>query len=105
MTSGTTYIVVVLVNLRPGFGSSFAMLIAHSRSLFPTHLMGRGVTLMNLFGIGGAGIMQSLSGRVHGSAIVGATDAAQPYQTLFAFFGVALLIGTFIYMFSQDRTD
>ncbi len=87
------------------FGSSFAMLIAHSRSLFPTHLMGRGVTLMNLFGIGGAGIMQSLSGRVHSAALVGATDDAQAYQTLFGFFGVALLIGTFIYMFSQDRTD
>lgn len=87
------------------FGSSFAMLIAHSRSLFPAHLMGRGVTLMNLFGIGGAGIMQSLSGRVHNAAMVGATDAAQAYQTLFGFFGVALLVGTIIYLFSQDRTD
>lgn len=87
------------------FGSSFAMLIAHARSFFPPHLMGRGVTLLNLFGIGGAGIMQSLSGRVHGAALVGATDAAQPYQTLFGFFGVALLAGSFIYLFSQDRTD
>lgn len=87
------------------FGSSFAMLIAHARSFFPAHLTGRGVTLLNLFGIGGAGVMQSISGQVHGAALVGATDAAQAYQTLFAFFGVVLLIGTFIYMFSQDRTD
>lgn len=87
------------------FGSSFAMLIAHARSFFPAHLTGRGVTLLNLFGIGGVGILQSLSGRVHGAALVGATDPAQPYQALFAFFGVAILIGVFVYMFSQDRTD
>lgn len=87
------------------FGSSFAMLIAHARSFFPAHLTGRGVTLLNLFGIGGAGIMQSLSGRVHGAALVGATEAAQPYQALFAFFGVAILIGVSVYVFSQDRTD
>ncbi len=87
------------------FGSSFAVLIAHARSFFPPHLTGRGVTLLNLFGIGGAGIMQSFSGRVHGAALVGATDAAQAYQALFLFFGVAILIGVSIYLFSQDRTD
>ena len=87
------------------FCSSFAVLIAHARSFFPAHLTGRGVTLLNLFGVGGAGIMQSLSGRVHGAVSVGAENPAQPYQTLFAFFGVTLLIGVFIYMFSQDRTD
>ena len=87
------------------FGSSFAVLIAHARSFFPPHLTGRGVTLLNLFGIGGAGIMQSFSGRVHGAALAGATDAAQPYQSLFMFFGVAILIGVSIYLFSQDRTD
>ncbi|WP_456390075.1 MFS transporter [Profundibacter sp.] len=87
------------------FGSSFAVLIAHARSFFPPHLTGRGVTLLNLFGIGGAGIMQSLSGRVHGAALSGATDPAQPYQALFVFFGTATLIGVFFYMFSQDRTD
>lgn len=87
------------------FGSSFAVLIAHARSFFPPHLTGRGVTLLNLFGIGGAGIMQSLSGRVHGAALAGATDPAQPYQSLFGFFGAAILIGVFFYMFSQDRTD
>jgi hypothetical protein len=49
--------------------------------------------------------MQSLSGRVHGAALEGATDPAQAYQTLFLFFGVALLIGVTAYLFSEDRTD
>ncbi len=87
------------------FASSFAVIIAHARAFIPPHLTGRGVTLLNLFGIGGAGLMQSLSGRVHGAALVGATDPAQPYQALFLFFGGAVLVGVLIYGFSQDRTD
>ena len=87
------------------FAASFAVIIAHARAFIPPHLTGRGVTLLNLFGIGGAGILQSLSGRVHGAALVGATDPAQPYQALFLFFGGAVLVGVLIYGFSQDRTD
>ncbi|WP_457646905.1 MFS transporter [Profundibacter sp.] len=87
------------------FASSFAVIIAHARAFIPPHLTGRGVTLLNLFGIGGAGILQSLSGRVHGAALVGATDPAQPYQALFLFFGGAVLVGVLVYGFSQDRTD
>lgn len=103
--SHSIWMSVALMAMIGLFGSSFAVLIAHARSFFPPHLTGRGVTLLNLFGIGGAGIMQSFSGRVHGANLAGATDAAQPYQSLFMFFGVAILIGVFIYMFSQDRTD
>ncbi|WP_428544200.1 MFS transporter [Profundibacter sp.] len=79
------------------FAASFAVIIAHARAFIPPHLTGRGVTLLNLFGIGGAGILQSLSGRVHGAALVGATDPAQPYQALFLFFGGAVLVGVLIY--------
>ena len=87
------------------FAASFAVLVAHARSFIPAHLTGRGVTLLNLFGIGGAGIMQALSGRVHGAALVGATNTAQPYQALFLFFGISLLIGMLVYLFSQDRME
>ena len=37
------------------FGASFPMVIAHGRAFLPPALVGRGVTLMNLFGIGAAG--------------------------------------------------
>lgn len=83
------------------FGSSFAVLMSHARSFFPPHLMGRGVTLLNLFGIGGAGILQSLSGRVY----QGAGGGIQAYQSLFLFFMVLIVVGVVIYLFSQDRTD
>ncbi|MFT4959959.1 MAG: nitrate/nitrite transporter NarK, partial [Paracoccaceae bacterium] len=83
--------------------ASFPVMIAHGRSFFPPHLVGRGVTLMNLFGIGGVGLMQLVSGRIHeqmADAPVGAS-----YQAIFGFFAIALFIGLIIYLFSRDRLD
>lgn len=87
------------------FGASFPMIMAHGRSFFPPHLMGRGVTLLNLFGIGGVGVMQLVSGKVHATASASAVTPEGPYVVLFAFFGISLLIGCVIYAFSRDRTD
>ena len=39
------------------FGVSFPLMMAHGRAFVPAHLAGRGVTLMNLFGIGGVGLV------------------------------------------------
>lgn len=85
------------------FGASFPMIMAHGRSFFPAHLTGRGVTLLNLFSIGGVGMLQMISGRVHAHAPDAPPEAA--YQALFLFFGVLLLLGCLIYAFSKDRTD
>lgn len=87
------------------FGASFPVIIAHGRSFFPPHLTGRGVTLMNLFGIGGVGIMQLVSGRIHSASDVSGADPAQTYSMLFLFFGLSSLVGAAIYLFSRDRTD
>lgn len=83
------------------FGASFPVIIAHARSFVPAHLAGRGVTLMNLFGIGGVGIMQFVSGRLHGTVQAQSGDSAA-YTALFALFGLSLLVGTFIYLFTRD---
>lgn len=84
------------------FGASFPVIMAHGRSFFPPHLMGRGVTLLNLFSIGGVGLLQMASGRVHSAA--GGQGAAS-YGAVFLFFGVLLLVGCLIYAFARDRTD
>lgn len=82
-------------------GATFVVIIAHAKTFFPEHLMGRGVTLLNLFGIGGVGIFQSLSGRVYDAAAAGLSPVAA-YQVLFGFFGAALLVGCIVYAFSRD---
>lgn len=83
------------------FGASFPLLMAHGRSFVPPHLLGRGVTLLNLFVIGGAGVMQLASGAVHRAGSGGVAS----YQLLLLFFAVPLVAGLVIYLFSTDRTD
>ena len=85
-------------------GSTFPIVIAHARAFFPPHLVGRGVTLVNLFGIAAVGIAQEVTGRLH-AAREGAADAATPFAAVFAFFAVAVGIGLILYLFAQDRTD
>lgn len=94
---------IVLLALLGLFGASFPVMVAHARGFFPPHLMGRGVTLMNLFGIGGAAIMQFASGRIHAGIESNVPEVG--YSAIFAFFGLSLLLGVLIYIFSRDSTE
>jgi nitrate/nitrite transporter NarK len=94
----------VLVAALGLFGASFPALVAHGRSFFPPHLVGRGVTLMNLFGIGGVGVMQFASAPFF-TALSGTMALPAAYGALFGVFGLAVLIGCAIYLFSEDRLD
>lgn len=96
----TTLLLLMAVGF---FGASFPMVIAHGRALFPPHLVGRGVTLLNLFGLGAVGLAQVATGRIH--AATDATDPAAPYAAIFAVFAVALAAGLLAYLFARDRTD
>ena len=92
------------------FGASFAVVMAHGRAFLPAHLTGRGVALINLCGIGSAGIMQVLTGRLHGAmqpteAALNSAPPATPYFALFAFYSVFVAVGLMIYLLSKDRTD
>ncbi len=87
------------------FGASFPMMMAHGRAFYPPHLVGRGVTLMNLFGIGGVGLMQMATGRLYAAQAETAQAAPEPYQALFVFYGVLVALGLVIYLFARDRTD
>lgn len=85
-------------------GASFAVLIAHARSFIPAHLTGRGVTLMNLFGVGGVGVMQLITGRVF-AASTGPAPPADAYAVTFLIYGAALFIGCAFYLFARDSVD
>ena len=87
------------------FGASFPILVAHGRSFFPDHLLGRGVTLINLFGIGGVGIMQNVTAQVFDAKITQTQAPIVSYNAVILVFCVTLLLGLLIYIFSQDRTD
>lgn len=85
------------------FGASYPVIVAHGRSFIPPHLMGRGVALLNLFSVGGVGILQMTSGRVYHAVTAAGNAVAAPYQALFLLFGLALLAGCLLYAFSRDH--
>jgi MFS family permease len=85
------------------FGASFPVLMAHGRSFYPAHLVGRGVTLMNLFGIGGVGLMQVVTGKVFAVAEATGQGAGYPYHVLFVVFAATVAVGLVVYLFSEDR--
>lgn len=86
------------------FGATYPVIMAHGRSFLPPHLIGRGVTMLNLFSIGGVGVAQFLSGRVYRAALP-AENASGPYVAVFVLFTVALGVGFLIYLFSRDNSD
>lgn len=95
----------ILLGVVGFFGASFPMIIAHARGFFPDHLMGRGVTLVNLFSIGSVGLSQFAT-RPLFEAFSASTDSpAEAYSLLFWCFAGLLSFGLFIYLFSKDRTD
>lgn len=94
---------VALLSAVGVMGLSFPVLMAHGRSLFPPHLLGRGVTLLNMFSIGGVGVMQVVSRRLYAGAAGGPPEAA--FGAIFLLFGLALLAGCAIYALSRDRMD
>ncbi len=97
------WVSVVMLSLIGFLGASFPVIMAHGRAFIPPHLTGRGVTLLNLFGIGGVGLAQFATGQIH-AAYAGASSTA-PYTAIFGFFAVTLAIGCVIYLFSRDSVD
>src|SRR5690606_32339686 len=85
--------VVALIGLA---GSSYPMVIGHGRAFIPAHMTGRGVALLNLFGIGSAGIAQMVTGRLHGAVTTPPPEA--PYQALFLFYAATITLGCLIYL-------
>jgi predicted MFS family arabinose efflux permease len=92
------------------FGATFPIVIAHGRAFLPPQLTGRGVALINLCGIGSAGILQVMTGRIHAAltppeGLMNSAPPATPYLGLFLFYTVFVAIGLALYLLSKDRTD
>lgn len=84
------------------FGSAFVAQAAHGRKFYPPHLVGRGVTLLNAISIGGAGILQFVTGGIVSTASnPGAPGLA--WTALFGFYAVALAATTALYAFSLAK--
>jgi MFS family permease len=92
---------IVLMGLIGGFGMTYGVLMAHGRSFVPDHLLGRGITLLNVLFIGGAGVLQPLTGRL--MSTMQEAPPASAYATLHLIFAGLLVIGLAIYLLAKDN--
>ena len=83
-----------------GFGATFAILLAHSRAFLPAHVLGQGVTMMNLLFFGGASLGQWLSGRYVKASVLAAVPPDLIYGRLFTAFALLLAVALVVYLFS-----
>lgn len=85
------------------FGVSYPAMMAHGQMFLPRHLTGRGMTLLNLLGIGGVGLMQFVTSAMARAVPVQESITPEFYGSLFLLFGLSLLVGCAIYGFSTER--
>lgn len=84
------------------FGSSFVAQAAHGRRFYPPHLVGRGVTLLNAVSIGGAGILQFVTGPLVTATANPAAPGLQ-WSWLFGVYAAGLGLACVLYSFSEER--
>jgi hypothetical protein len=100
LANPSTSAAILTLSILGASGMTYGVLMAHGRSFVPDHLLGRGLTLMNILFIGGAGIVQPISGAVMNQ--MKDLPVADGYATLHFSFGVSLVVALAIYIFSKD---
>jgi len=97
------YLLLLLLSLLGLAGSYPILIVSHVRMLAPKRLVGRALTLSNLFSFGGVGLLQLLSGWVIGFFTV--TNGARPpsaYSALFWCVAGLAAVAVLIYVWIQD---
>lgn len=103
LAEGSVVWAIVLMCVIGLMGATYAAIMAHGRSFLPPHLVGRGVTLLNLCAIGGVGVAQFITGRIYATYAADPVPA-MPFTMIFWFFAAALAIGLVVYLFATDTT-
>ena len=87
----------VLLALFASFNGYAIVILAHGRTIFPDHLVGRGMTTLTISTMGGVAVIQWVSGRIVG-AFVGEDGLVEPegYRVMFAFIA-AILAAALVY--------
>jgi len=100
LSPGPTAAIAIMAALG-GFGTTYGVLMAHGRSFIPDALLGRGITMLNILFIGGAGVLQPLSGAM--MKRLADAPPAGAFATLHLAFALALIAALMVYLFSRER--
>jgi predicted MFS family arabinose efflux permease len=94
---------LILIACAGVFGMSYAVLLAHGRLFMPTHLIGRGITFLNFLSIGGAGLLQVITGRQMEAAKAAGLSVEASYSQLHLTLGLVGVVASLLYVFAQNR--
>jgi len=96
------YFLLPLLSLLGLVGSYPVLIISHVRMLAPINLVGRALTLSNLFSFGGVGLLQILSGWIVGFfPLIEGVPSPHAYSTLF--WGLAGLSTVAVLFYSRTQ--
>ncbi len=98
--AGAATLLLVLIGF---FGFSYSLMLSHGRQFFPDHLLGRGVTVLNFLAIGGAGLMQALTGAAIDAALAAGTPPAQAFASMHLALGLVLLVALALFLRAPAR--
>lgn len=98
----------VVVGLFWGLGLAsgfFSVALAHGRALFPDHLVGRGITTLNVANMGGVFVLQSVTGWIIDLFERDAAGMIPEIAFRWVFFTIAfgVLAALVVYSWSEDR--
>jgi MFS family permease len=74
------------------FGLTYSLMLSHGRPFFPEHLLGRGVTFLNFLAIGGAGLLQAVTGWVMDRMLDRGVAQAEAFATVHLLLGLGLAL-------------
>ena len=94
--------VAMLLGLSGLLGSYSVLLLSHIRTLFPDHMVGRGLTAGNLFTFAGVGLVQAASGAIIGAFGGGETRSPGAYTALFLFLAAIVTVAALVYLRARD---
>jgi MFS family permease len=95
--NGHPMLSIILLTAVGFLGMTYAVFMSHACRFFPPALLGRGVTFMNFGFIGGAGLVQWLSGLFVAAGQRAGEPASVTFGHLFLIFGAVLLAATAVY--------
>jgi predicted MFS family arabinose efflux permease len=85
------------------FGLTYSLLLSHGRQFFPDHLLGRGVTFLNFLAIGGAGLLQAVTGQYIRHTQVAGVPGIDAYAHMHMAMGLVLLVVLTLFLKAPAR--
>lgn len=103
-TASSLFLTSAMLVLCGFAGMGYPVLMAHARQFFPPQAVGRGVTLLNFFSVGGVGVMQWTTAAIIRDEAIQNTPI-QAFQTLFWFYAICLAIVLAVYLAARERPE